>query len=82
MKRPEGRRWGSCRGYHRAAWAAPWVHFERVLCEFSRDPQPAGHEYRRFVAEDIGATLASPWRDAVAGLVIGGERFVEGVRQL
>jgi putative transposase len=82
VKRPEDWRWGSYRGYHRAAWAVPWIRFEQVLREFARDPQTSRREYRQFVAEGIDSMPPPPWRGAVAGLVIGGERFVEKVRHL
>jgi len=80
VERPEHWKWGSYRGYHRGTQRLPWVTYRRVLGEFGRNVEQARREYRRFVAAGVGVMPPCPWADAVAGLVVGGERFVERIR--
>ncbi|MBN1343264.1 MAG: transposase [Phycisphaerae bacterium] len=79
---PEEWRWGSYRGYHRAAWEVPWVTYGQVLGEFSRGGEQARRGYRRFVGAGIGSPPRCPWKEAAEGLIVGGELFVERVKQL
>lgn len=80
VDRPENWRWSSYRGYHRGARRLPWVTYSRVLGEFGRNAERAMREYRQFVAAGVGAMPPCPWAESVAGLVVGGERFVERIR--
>ena len=74
--------WSSYRGYHRAAWQLDWVIYNRVLGEFGDDPVLARRAYRRFVSQGALSLPPSPWRHAVEGLIVGGERFVDKVRAM
>jgi REP element-mobilizing transposase RayT len=67
---------------HRPARALPWVTYRRVLREFGRHEKEARREYRRFVAEGVASMPACPWRDAIEGLIVGGEEFVERIQEM
>lgn len=82
VDRPEQWRWSSYPGYHRAARQLPWVSYRRVLREFGRGVEQARREYRRFVAAGVASIPSCPWKDAEQGLIVGGERFVESIRQM
>ena len=82
VDRPEDWPWGSYRGYHRATRRQPWVTYDRVLEEFGRNAEQARRAYRRFVAEGMATMPPSPWKDAVEGLIVGGEGFVEKMRRM
>ncbi len=78
----EAYRWSSYPGYHRATRALPWVVYGRVLGEFTRDPARARAAYRSFVRAGMNVPPAAPWADAVEGLLIGSDSFVQRVRKL
>ena len=80
--RPQDWAWSSYPGYHRAARQLPWVTYRRVLREFGRQEQEARRQYRRFVAAGIASMPPSPWRDAVEGLIVGGEEFVYRIQEM
>jgi putative transposase len=82
MASPQEWRWSSYPGYHRPDRALPWMTYRRVLREFGRCEKEARREYRRFVAEGVASMPACPWRDAVEGLIVGGEEFVERVQAM
>lgn len=71
--------WSSYRGYVGAGLArAEWVCTERTLSYFDGD----GRRYRAFVEAGKGEKPISPFERAFAGLVLGGEAFVERIRRL
>jgi len=80
--RPEAWRWSSYAGYHRARLALAWIDYASVLGEFGSDAVKARMAYRRFVQAGIDSPPAAPWSDAVHGLIIGSEAFVERMRSL
>ncbi len=80
VDRPEDWPWGSYRGYHWVSRQVPWVTYRRVLSEFGHAEKQARRAYRRFIAEGISSPPLCPWKDAVQGLVVGAEGFVERVR--
>jgi len=80
VERPEDYRWSSCGGYVAARRAVGWVSYERVLGEFGRDVGNARRAYRRFLQAGVKQPPASPFREAVRGLLLGSEVFVARVR--
>jgi len=74
--------WSSYPGYHRATKALPWVVYDQVLGEFARDKVKARAAYRQFVRAGMTDPPAAPWADAVEGLLIGADPFVERVGRL
>lgn len=82
VTKPEAYPWSSYPGYHRATKALPWVVYERILGEFARDPARARAAYRSFVRAGMNDPPAAPWANAVEGLLIGSDRFVQRVREL
>jgi len=80
VARPQDWAWSSYPGYHRASSQRSWVTYRRVLREFGRDADEARREYRRYVADGAASRPACPWDEAVGGLIVGGEAFVEKVR--
>jgi len=80
--RPENWRWSSYRGYHRAAVRLDWVDYARVLREFGGDRVRAARSYRRFIEAGIQEGPRRPWADAVHGLIVGSETFVDRIRSI
>lgn len=78
--RPEDYVWSSFRGYFRASWALEWVDYGRVLSEFGSHTGHARRAYRGFVEDGLGQAMESPLRDAVHGLILGGEEFVSKIK--
>ncbi len=74
---PELYRWSSYRNFVGGRPVVDWVDTERTLALFeSRD------HYRRFVESGGEESSASPFERAKAGLVLGGEAFVEAVQRM
>jgi REP element-mobilizing transposase RayT len=75
--------WSSYRAYVGRTAAPPWLSVDRVLNMMGgrgRSAQQAA--YQRYVETAVREGLAeSPWERLEAGLVLGGTRFVEQVRQ-
>jgi REP element-mobilizing transposase RayT len=82
VRAPEGWRWGSHAGYHRASVALDWIDYAAVLGEFGRDAVRARRAYRRFVRAGVEKPPESPWSEAVHGFIVGSEGFVQPVRGL
>ncbi|MBN1492175.1 MAG: transposase [Phycisphaerae bacterium] len=82
VARPEAWRWSSYPGYRNRARALAWVTYADVLREFGRRANAARQAYRRYVMEGVASMPPCPWADAVSGLVVGDEAFVERVRAL
>ena len=80
--RPEEYPWSSYRGYQRASRALPWITYDRVLGEFGNTPTLARRAYTGFVRAGIDQPPASPFSDAVEGLLVGSDAFVARVRRL
>ena len=80
VQRPEDYRWSSCAGYVSARQAVGWVNYEQVLGEFGRDLGRARRAYREFLQAGVDEPPPSPFRDAVRGLLLGSEAFVQRVR--
>ena len=81
-ERPEQWHWSSYAGYYSPRRGLPWVTYDRVLAEFGSDGVSARRAYRRFVAEGLKRPLDSPLREAIHGLVLGSQRFVERIQVL
>ncbi len=80
---PQAWPWSSCPGYFRRRDRRDWVAYDELLKawagEFGRtDPEAS---YRRFLAAEVTTPPAPPWADARHGWIIGGERFVERLRE-
>jgi len=82
VERPEDWRWSSYAGYHRRSRELPWVTYRDVLREFGRKADKARRAYRRYVAAGVESMPRCPWRDAVHGLIVGGDEFVEKIQEL
>lgn len=79
---PEAWRWSSYPGYHRRSRELSWVTYRRVLREFGRRADAARRAYRRYVKAGIEAMPECPWDNALHGLIVGGEAFVDRVGKL
>jgi len=69
-------------GYHRASQTLEWVTYTRVLSEFGRNPVESRTAYRRFVRTGMDKPPNAPWADAMHGLIVGSEAFVDKMRRL
>ena len=81
-ERPEDWGWCSYRGYHRPHQRVRWVDYQPVLNDFGGDDGAGRKAYRDFVAEGLGRKLDSPLSQAIHGMVLGSEKFLERVREL
>lgn len=82
VRRPDQYRWSSFPGYVRLGCRVPWVTYARVLADYGGDWATARQAYGRFVAAGIEEPLKSPFAEAIGGLILGSERFVDRIRQL
>ena len=80
--RPEQWPWGSCPGYVREARKLDWISYGRVLGEFGTAASGARRRYGRFLRAGLDDPPASPFDNAVGGLLLGSSAFVERVRRL
>ena len=80
VQKPEQCRWSSCRGYYDDRHVVQWVTYERVLREFGADEATSRRRYRSFVQAGIEAPPASPFREALHGLIIGSDAFSSRVK--
>jgi len=79
---PEHYRWSSYAGYHRSAKVLEWVTYARVLREFGNAHTLARRRYRRHMLAGLDRPPASPFDDAVHGLILGSDRFVTKVKRM
>lgn len=82
VRRPEAYRWSSYPGYCRASRALEWVTYDRVLGEFDAGPTEARRAYGRFVRAAVESPPRSPFAEAVGGLLLGSQKFVDQMRLL
>ena len=82
VERPECWPWSSYPGYQAARRSLSWVSYDRVLAEFGKDAPTARRRYAAFVRAGIGDPPASPFADAVGGLLLGSAAFGERIRAL
>jgi putative transposase len=81
VQRPADWAWSSCAGYCQARRALPWVTYGRVLGEFGAG-DIARRQYGRFLDAGIAKPPSSPFADAMGGLLVGSQRFVERLQDL
>ena len=78
LTRPAERyRWSSYRNYVGGRTVAPWVETGLVLAGCGGDRK----RYQAYVETGKGEKQVSPLERAVAGLTLGSEAFIEGVRK-
>ncbi len=82
VERPEQWAWSSYPGYQRTSRQLAWVTYGDVLAEFGRNIEQARRAYRRFVTAGIAESPASPLKNAVGGLIVGGEAFALRIREM
>jgi len=82
VRRPEDWTWGSCPGYRWAGRGLQWVSYGRLLREFGGGQSEARRAYLRFVRAGVADPPRSPFADAVGGLLVGSEVFVERIQRL
>jgi len=74
--RPEDYAWSSYRQYIGARRRWKWLETAWTLEQFGGAGREGQARYRRFVEEGLTLELADPMREAVSGVILGGERFV------
>jgi len=73
-------RWSSYRATSAEESAPGWLETRWTLRNFGREASRAVRQYRKFVAEGAGASV-SPWEALHAQIYLGGDEFLEDVRQ-
>ena len=79
---PEQYPWSSYPGYGRARRALEWITYYRVLGSFSSNAVQTRRYYARFVGAGLSDPPPSPFREAVGGLLLGSQRFIDRIRSL
>ncbi|MBK9064834.1 MAG: transposase [Acidobacteria bacterium] len=73
-------KWSSYRATSAEEPAPEWLETRWTLRNFGRETSQAVRRYRKFVAEGVGAA-ESPWQAVRAQVYLGGDEFLEEVRQ-
>lgn len=73
--------WSSCRAYTGAAGTPHWLHPRFILSLFGSDEERAKNRYREFVRGQAGQESQNPFGNVTASTLLGGESFVEWVRE-
>lgn len=73
-------KWSSYRSTSGEEPAPEWLETRWTLRNFDRETARAVRRYRKFVAEGLGAGV-SPWEAVRAQIYLGGDEFLEEVRQ-
>jgi len=80
VKRPEEYRWSSYPEYIGKEKKKEWLTCDWILGQYFKDETRARRQYRAFVEE--GLTLKeNPFEALKAGLVLGSEDFIEGIKK-
>lgn len=83
VTRPQEYPWSSCAGYVRAAKALDWISYERVLLDFGPGSDSVRRcRYRQYLEDGLDEAVSSPFADAVEGLILGSEGFVDRMKGL
>lgn len=77
-RKPETYAWSSYRATAGLMPVPPYLTIEWLLARFGRRRATAERKYRTFVAEGIGQD--APWERVQGQVLLGSERFVEGLR--
>ena len=72
--------WSSYRGYASHRRRPPFLDCSDVLEYFGGDDARGRRRYARFVREGVGAEVENPFKEVVGQLILGGEEFVEHIR--
>jgi len=83
VARPQDYPWSSYAGYVRAGRALDWVTYERILMDFRPgNDSVRRRRYRQYVEAGLDEAASSPFADAVEGLILGSEAFVDRIKGL
>jgi REP element-mobilizing transposase RayT len=74
-------RWSSYRGYVSARRRQSFVDYSEVLGSFGGETASGRRRYGAFVREGIDAEVMNPFKQVVGQLILGGEEFVEYIRE-
>jgi REP element-mobilizing transposase RayT len=78
VTKPEEWKWSSYAATMGRAPTPGFLDVEWVLSQFGRDSRSSRKAYREFVL--AGLRSASPWSNLVGGVLLGGEKFIKGMR--
>jgi len=80
VSRPEEYPWSSYKGYI-GKEKEEWVEYSWVLSQFGGHRRRAGQKYRVYVEEGLRGGRENPFKDIYAQVVLGGEEFIERVKE-
>ena len=78
--RPDDHLWGSCRAYLGRDAPPGWLTWQDVLREHGRTLRLARRAYGQFLSARASLTAPNPLMGAVAGTLLGSDRFVARMR--
>jgi len=72
--------WSSYRAYLSSKTSPSWLCTEEVLAQLDENKDKARRKYRQFVKEGLKGETENPFKAMIAGMVIGGEKFLEKIK--
>ena len=81
VKKPGEYAWSSYKAYVEGQSVYEWLAMDQVLEVFGSRKKTAQRKYREFVEDIALDEVENPNKAAIAGFIIGGERFVEWVQE-
>ncbi|MGA2732845.1 MAG: transposase [Syntrophobacteraceae bacterium] len=81
IAKPGEYEWSSYRAYAGSGSTPQWLHREFILSFFASDEKTGQKRYRDFVEGQAGRECPNPFEHVTASTVLGGESFVEWVRE-
>lgn len=82
VSKPQDYLWSSYPGYIRASRMLDWITYERVLMDFGPGGLPARRRHYRQYVEAAEHPEECPFENAVEGLVLGSEAFIDRIRNM
>jgi len=80
VRRPEGYRWSSYRGYIGREREEDWVEYAWALSQFAESRKRGGWRYKAYVEEGLKGELESPLKSVYGQVVLGGGDFVQRIK--
>ena len=83
VSKPQDYLWSSYPGYICTSRMLDWITYERVLMDFGPGNLPARRRhYRQYVEAAAEHPSEYPFEDAVEGLLLGSEAFIDRIRDM
>lgn len=81
VQSPEKYKWSSYSNYFLPKTSPDWLCTEEVLKQLDEHMGKARRKYRQFVEEGLREKISDPFDKVIAGIVLGGDKFWEGIKE-